>query len=251
MSNVVAALSDQPADLAAIAEFSKAMETRVSDAEFALIANDLALKSARVKALFSDLSQGGDRHVVRAILSETFISRRKLREIEAIVTDTILAEALVELGDNTKSPIERASKLRYWLDPVGEAARDLPFELLHFLDPQRYCLATSWVWNPITETGAIKLLLEENFDLFGDGELDDFVRLDFAIDYVTQTAKAAGHLPADLDGVFAMDTFLAGVYAIYMSTVLEMRMTKEFNKILPPLNQLMRRLLGIYRKEVN
>ena len=46
------------------------------------------------------------------------------------------------------------------------------------------------------------------------------------------------------------DVFLACVYAVYMYTVLRLRMTQEFNRIVPELPDLVRRLLGVYRPEV-
>ncbi|MNC94329.1 hypothetical protein D3C83_111550 [compost metagenome] len=46
------------------------------------------------------------------------------------------------------------------------------------------------------------------------------------------------------------DVFLACVYSVYMYTVLRLRMTQEFNRIVPELPDLVRRLLGVYRPEV-
>jgi len=34
-----------------------------------------------------------------------------------------------------------------------------------------------------------------------------------------------------------------------MYTILQMRMTREFNRVVPPLPQLVRRLLGVYHLE--
>ena len=50
-------------------------------------------------------------------------------------------------------------------------------------------------------------------------------------------------------GLLGTDVFLAAVYGIYMYTVQRMRMTREFNKLLPPLPDLIRRLLGVYHLE--
>ena len=44
--------------------------------------------------------------------------------------------------------------------------------------------------------------------------------------------------------------FLAAVYGVYMFTVLRMRMTQEFTRLVPPLPDLIRRLLGVYHLEV-
>ena len=45
--------------------------------------------------------------------------------------------------------------------------------------------------------------------------------------------------------------FLAAVYGVYMYTVLRMRMTREFNQLVPQLPDLIRRLLGIYYQEAS
>ena len=50
--------------------------------------------------------------------------------------------------------------------------------------------------------------------------------------------------------MFGADVFLACVYSVYMYTVLRLRMTQEFNRIVPELPDLVRRLLGVYRPEV-
>lgn len=239
----------QPADLETIADLAAAIATQIDVGALERINLDLIAKSSRVQGLFEELSRYTDARLGSKILGETFLSRRKRREISATVTDATLCDSLLVISDTTLSPLERVAPLKDLIEPLGEGATDAAFELLHFLEPANFCLATSWIWNPITETGAVKLLLEENFDLFGESDTDAFGLLNFAVDYLAQTMDAAGYLVGS-DKNFAMDAFLAGVYGIYMSTVLEMRMSKEFNKILPPLLQLVRRLLGIYQKEV-
>ncbi len=51
----------------------------------------------------------------------------------------------------------------------------------------------------------------------------------------------------DRHGVYV---YLACVYGVYMYTTLRIRMTQEFNKVVPQLPELIRRLLGTYRIEV-
>lgn len=239
----------QPADLDTITDFAAAVASQVSKDNLDRMSLDLAIKTLRVKAMFDELANYSDARLGPKVLAETFLSRRKLREISATTTDAGICDALLVLADSSLSPLARVAPLIKMVQPLGEGAPDVAYELLHFLEPTQYCLATSWVWNPLTETGAIKLLLAEEFNLFGENEMDSLSILNFATEYLGQTIDAAGLLVGS-DRYFAMDVFLAGVYGVYMSTVLEMRMTKEFKKILPPLDQLMRRLLGIYQKEV-
>jgi hypothetical protein len=51
-------------------------------------------------------------------------------------------------------------------------------------------------------------------------------------------------------GLLGTDVYLACVYVVYLYTVTRMRMTKEFNKVIPRFPELTRRLLGIYKMEV-
>ena len=46
--------------------------------------------------------------------------------------------------------------------------------------------------------------------------------------------------------LFGADVFLASVYAVSMYTLLRMRMSREFNRVVPALPDLVRRLLGVY-----
>ncbi len=48
--------------------------------------------------------------------------------------------------------------------------------------------------------------------------------------------------------IFGTDVFLSCVYVIYVYTVLKMRMTQEFNKVMPQLPEFCRRLLGVRKK---
>ena len=68
--------------------------------------------------------------------------------------------------------------------------------------------------------------------------------------FVDETGKAAGFTDA-APGLFGTDMFLAAVYGVYMYTVLRMRMTREFNQLVPQLPDLIRRLLGIYYQEAS
>jgi hypothetical protein len=105
------------------------------------------------------------------------------------------------------------------------------------------------MWDPRTETGSLPLVTMEEFDLTADTRGETYLKVGQAIAFVHETGQAAG-FTAYGPGPFGIDVFLACVYAVYMYTVLRMRMTQEFNKIVPELPDLVRRLLGVYRPEV-
>ena len=78
---------------------------------------------------------------------------------------------------------------------------------------------------------------------------ESYLRVGEAVAFVNETGKAVGFTDMGA-GLFGADVFLACVYAVYMYTVLRLRMTQEFNRIVPELPDLVRRLLGVYRPEV-
>ena len=51
--------------------------------------------------------------------------------------------------------------------------------------------------------------------------------------------------------MFGTDVFLGCVYVVYVYMVLRMRMTQEFNKVMPGLSEFVRRLLGVYEKDAH
>jgi hypothetical protein len=105
------------------------------------------------------------------------------------------------------------------------------------------------MWDPRANTGALPLVTTEDFDLDAPDRGEAYVRVGEAMAFVNETGKAVGF--TDLgSGQFGADVFLACVYSVYMYTVLRLRMTQEFNRIVPELPDLVRRLLGVYRPEV-
>jgi hypothetical protein len=140
-----------------------------------------------------------------------------------------------------------------------EPGFDLPSELLHFTFPDRWWLWTRWMWDPRAGTGALPLVTTEDFDLDADDRAETYLRVGEAMAFVNETGKAVGFTdlgsrgsgggPRDVS-LFGTDVFLACVYSVYMYTVLRLRMTQEFNRIVPELPDLVRRLLGVYRPEV-
>ena len=61
-----------------------------------------------------------------------------------------------------------------------------------------------------------------------------------------EVGEAAG-FQAIAKSIFGTDVFLSCVYVVYAYTVLRMRMTNEFNRVMPELPEFCRRLLGVHR----
>ena len=233
-------------DTSSAQEFQREIAGRLSEAEQAAIAADLERKSRALQEL---LAGPLDRAALRRVLRWVFATRRR--------ADAILGAAGPErLGAAIAALLDPAQPLTARFDAFGEAMPHLPGagfdlagELLHFTDPSRYWLWTRWLWDPDTETGALRLVVTDDIDLAEGGSRGEmYLSVGRATAFVDETGKAAGFTAAG-PGLFGTDVFLAAVYGVYMFTVLRMRMTQEFTKLVPPLPDLVRRLLGVYHLE--
>lgn len=134
---------------------------------------------------------------------------------------------------------------------VGEPARvGLASELLHYTAPERYWLWTTWIWDPKTSGGALPLVLQKEADLNGAGMGETYELVGRA----TAMVNAAGHTEGFSKlgrGMFGTNLFLACVYTVYMHTVFRMKLSDEFNRILPALPEFTRRMLGVQGMETD
>lgn len=194
------------------------------------------------------------------LLRRIFSARRKAKTFATLFTPDELKSWITDLlyGDG---PIDqRFDTFVTLLDrtpptPTGDEKKgrrlpektrcDVASELLHFSDPDRYWLWTRWIWDPRTRTGALPLLTSASYDLNGSTPGEIYMKVGRGIAFVHEVGDGAGFKKIGTS-VFATDVFLATVYVVYAYTVLKMRMTNEFNKVMPGLQQFCRRLLGIY-----
>lgn len=210
------------------------------------IAQDLAVKSNRFRAALGD--GPADQDGLTAVLRSVFVTRRKADALLAAVGADDLAVGIDELLHGGDVVAGRVESFQDSLSAFPEVAFELPSELLHFTYPDRYWLWSRWMFDPRTETGALALVTEDDFD-FGDaGPGETYVTVGEAVAFVSETGRAAGLLD-QADDPFSVDVFLACVYAVYMYTVLRLRMTQEFNQIVPEQAELVRRLLGVHHLE--
>jgi hypothetical protein len=124
---------------------------------------------------------------------------------------------------------------------------DFASELLHFTDPEKYWLWTRWMWDPRTRTGALPLVTTAAYELGRGPAGVTYLSVGRAVAFVHEVGDAAGFQKISRS-IFGTDVFLSCVYVVYTYTVLRMRMTKEFNKVMPQLPEFSRRLLGIHQK---
>lgn len=127
-----------------------------------------------------------------------------------------------------------------------QVAVGLASELLHYSNPERYWLWTSWIWEPKTSAGALPLVLQKEVELGAKSPRESYEKVGRAISMVRAAGHAEGFTRVAREP-FGTDLFLACVYAVYMYTVFKMRLSAEFNRILPGLPEFTRRLLGVNR----
>jgi hypothetical protein len=244
-------MGGQVVDTQSAEEFMRETLEKVSRDELASVASLLDAKAAGFAALLGSPGQarGLDRDDLRRILRSVFATRRKADAILDGVGPERLGGAIDDLVHGDGPVTERFAAFDAVMEDHPEQAFDLPSELLHFTFPDRWWLWTRWMWDPRAGTGALPLVTTEDFDLDADDRAETYLRVGEAMAFVNETGKAVGF--TDLgSGLFGTDVFLACVYSVYMYTVLRLRMTQEFNRIVPELPDLVRRLLGVYRPEV-
>jgi hypothetical protein len=128
---------------------------------------------------------------------------------------------------------------------------DLASEMLHFTAPDEYWLWTRWMWDPRVGTGALPLVTMDDTELHGRNAGETYLKVGVAVAFVRATGEAVGFVKFGVgNSPFGIDVFLSCVYAVYVYTTLRLRMTQEFNKVVPQLPELSRRLLGVWRLEI-
>jgi hypothetical protein len=239
----------QVVDTETAAEFMRETLASVATDDLALIADDLTRKAE----LFAvHLSPSGLAHLgrpeLRSVLRRVFTARRKADAILDRVGVDCLRDEITRLLYGDDELTIRYERFQAVFADWPSVAFELPSELLHFTDPDRHWLWTRWMWDPRTDTGALALVTEDGFD-FGDADpAPTYLRIGEASAFVAQTGRAAG-FTSFTTGPFGIDVFLACVYTVYMYTVLRLRMTQEFNHIVPQQTELIRRLFGVLHLE--
>ena len=104
------------------------------------------------------------------------------------------------------------------------------------------------MWDPETKTGALPLVMVDDFDFDGPDAGAVYLRVGAATAAVIATADELGFKRMRASP-FVVEVYLAAIYGVYLYTVTRLRMTQEFNRVIPQLPDLVRRLLGVYRLE--
>lgn len=237
----------QVVDTLSAQEFMREAMAKISPQDLDSIEREVAAKSARFQAVFApeNLTRVPVDEL-QSTLRQIFAVRRRVPQVLNGRGDAQVRELIRELIYGT-APV--STRFQEFCDAFGELEENMRYdfasELLHFTRPGEYWLWTRWVWDPEVETGALRLVTMEEFDLHGESLGEMYMKVGEAIAFTNATGEAAGFTRIG-DGRFGIDVFLACVYGVYTYTVLRMRMTQEFNHVMPGLPELARRLLGVW-----
>ncbi len=246
-SEAVGQVVDTPSAL----EFMHEALEKITEEELSAIVAELREKSRRFRALLApERLPELDAGQFTALLRSVFSTRRQVAAILAQTDESTFRGAAGALLHGPGPLAERFDAFCGHLEPLDVATRcDLASECLHYWDVDRYWLWTRWLWDPPRRTGALPLVTIQQCDLSGETPGLTYLKVGEAIAYINRVGEAAGFQRGGR-GPLGTDVYLACVYVVYLYTVTRMRMTKEFNRVIPPFPELTRRLLGVYKMEV-
>lgn len=241
----------QIVDTPSAQEFMHEALQKITEEELTAIVAELRHKSQRFHQLLAPASLPAlDEQAVHALLRSIFSTRRRVAEVMAHIEVATFREAVALLLHGTAPLAERFDEFVAQLEPLDLSLRcDLAGECLHYWDFERYWLWTRWLWDPSRDTGALPLVTIQEYELHGETPGLTYLKVGEAIAFVNGVGEAAGFQHGGR-GLLGTDVYLACVYVVYLYTITRMRMTKEFNKVIPQFPELTRRLLGTYKMEV-
>ena len=231
-------------------EFMQEVLGQVPAEELTAIAGRLEVKSRFFQKMLSRERIGKlSEAELLQLLRSVFTSRRSGKKILEACPAAELQKQIGALLYG-EEPIE--TRFSVFCDQLKgvetKISSDLAGELLHFTFPEQYWLWGRWMWDPKLKTGSLPLVVLEGYDLEAPTLGETYVKVGKAVAFVHHTGEAAGFQKISRS-LYGTDVFLCSVYVIYTYTVLRMRMTQEFNKVIPDLAEFTRRLLGVNKME--
>jgi hypothetical protein len=239
----------QVVDTETAKEFMKETLEKVDAAELAKICTEVEAKSEWFHSTLGEESfDRFSRQDYSALLGRIFSARGKTRKTLEAYDFEVVRDRMGELIHGSGPVDERFQGFVDQLEGLPQNLRvDFASELLHFTYPERHWLWTRWMWDTRTRTGSLPLVTTASYDLQGESAGEVYMKVGRALAFVHENGSAAGFGKIGRS-VFGTDVFLSCVYVIYVYTVLKMRMTQEFNQVMPGLPEFSRRLLGVHQK---
>ncbi len=235
-------------DAEAALEFMKEATKVATGTELEDIGQRLELKSALFGELLAEERlETFDEEDLKCLLRHIFTLKRKAKRLLRRNDLVTIRQGFQDLLYGSDAIAERFDRFTAGIQGFEPAMKvSLASEVLHFTDPGSHWLWTYWIWNPKTSTGALPLVThQEGVDLSGTSAGVIYDQVGQALVQVNQAGHEVGYSRSGR-GLFGTDVFLACVYAVYMFTVFKVKLSQEFNRILPELPQLVERVLGVH-----
>lgn len=237
-------------DIETAREFMKESLDKISAEEIHQICRDLGRKSEIFKL---ELSQEKIASMtvkeLSVVLQLIFSIRRRSKKLIDQFSATKIKQWITALLYDETPVSHRFETFCNHFDGLEINLRyDLASEILHFSNPEKYWLWTRWIWDPRIKTGSLPLVITEDYNLEAESLGESYLKVGKAMAFIHHVGEAA-EFEVMRYGSFGVDTYLCSVYIVYVYTVLRMRMTQEFNKVMPGLPEFSRRLLGIHKLE--
>ncbi len=238
-------------DTPSAVEFMREALVKISEEDIGTVSDLMAGKQADLAPLLAIESlEAANALVVRPILDRVFATRRRADQLLVAHGAPTIALAIRDLVHGSGRIETRFTAFDEALGAIeAPVRRDLAGEILHFWDPQRYWMWSRWMWDPEARTGSLPLVMVEEFDFSGPDAGSAYLRVGAATSAVIATARQLGFQRMGASP-FSVDVYLAAIYGIYLYTVTRLRMTQEFNRVIPELPDLVRRLLGVRQPSV-
>lgn len=221
------------------------------------VAGELAARRDRFAELFDAAGQSGSltgddlRWIARSVTA----TRHQAAEL-AMCLDRLGGGALIDnlLHDDRPAPERVALFAERLTEPAIRLGLELATGLLHYTAPRDHWLWLRWMWDVRNQTGILPLLAGSVHNLRGASLAEEYVKVGSVTAMSMRFAEGTGLITPELTadphrGPFAADVFLAAAYSIYLYGITNWRLSREFNRLLPPLPNLMRRLLGLAKPD--
>ena len=224
--------------------------TEVDAVDLLIVAGELAARQVRFTELLAAPDAWEETDLVWLTQAVT-PSRKKARALLEGLAGVDMAVLVPTLLDESR-PL--AARFGWFVEQLGDMDVRLRVELagglLHAASPRDRWLWTRWMWDPRTTTGVLPLLSGSTVNLQAEMIGEEYMRVGsvtaVAMGFAEKTELLTPGLVEDPQrSPFAPDVFLACVYGIYLYGITNWRLSREYNRLLPTLPNLMRKLLGL------
>ncbi|MCF6360153.1 MAG: hypothetical protein L3J29_05245 [Cyclobacteriaceae bacterium] len=240
----------QVIDMHVCQEFMKETLGRIEKEDLVEIASLLEVKSAFLQENLHQVELPTlTKEELTAIFKTIFITNRKVKLMFETYSLEEYKTSFYKLLYDEKPVKERFQNFMDSHKKLDTYLRyDLAGELLHYNNPDKYWLWNRWVWDPEINTGALPLVVSEEFNLSAATYSEMYMNVGKAITFVHAMAEAVEFQFINRS-LFGTDVYLSCVYVIYAYTVFKVKMTDEFNKVMPPLAEFSKRILGVHQRK--